>query len=84
MKDQYCSDMSEKHQKMFNIEALLYAIRAKTKLISVCGLINSNQTDPEKNIKSLSDLMDNLFDVSDKGRQFIIHSATNLKKIPAY
>ena len=41
MKNQYCSDMKEKHQKMFNIEALLYAIRAKTQLISVCGLINS-------------------------------------------
>lgn len=43
--------MKEKHQKMFNIEALLHAIRANTKLISVCGMINSNQCDPAKNIK---------------------------------
>jgi hypothetical protein len=76
--------MKEKHQKMFNIEALLYAIRANTKLISVCGMINSNQCDPGKDIKQINGLMDNLFEVSKEGRQFIVHSATNNKKIPEY
>lgn len=41
MKNKYRNGMKEKHQKMFNIQALLYAIRGKTKQISVCGLINA-------------------------------------------
>lgn len=63
MKNEYRNGMKDKHQKMFNIQALLYAIRGKTEQISVCGLINAYYIDPEKNIKQLSELMDNLFDV---------------------
>lgn len=35
--------MRLKHLEMFRIEALLYVIRLKTKLISVCGAIDAKK-----------------------------------------
>lgn len=50
--------MKQKHLQMFNMEALLYVIRQKTKLLSVCGALNA-----QKLSNDYENQLENLFDV---------------------